>query len=61
MSTKQLVIHALTKLPDDADFADISEQVAFLAAIEEGERAGREGRVVTNDEMKRRLEKWLTE
>ena len=59
MSTKQLVIDALAKLPEDADFADLSEQVAFLAAVEEGERAYREGRVISNEEMKPRLDSWL--
>ena len=61
MSTKQLVINAIAQLPEDADFVDISEQVAFLAAIEEGERAYREGRVISNEEMKRQIESWVAE
>jgi predicted transcriptional regulator len=61
MSTKQIVIEALQKLPEDADFVDISEKIAFMAAIEEGEQAFREGRVISDSEMQGRIEQWLSE
>jgi predicted transcriptional regulator len=61
MSTKQLVIEALQKLPDDADFGDINEKIALLAALREAEDDFAAGRVVSHEEVGRRLEQWLSE
>jgi predicted transcriptional regulator len=61
MSTKQLVIEALQKLPDDADFIDINEKIALLAALQEAEDDFATGRVVSHEEVERRLEQWLAE
>jgi predicted transcriptional regulator len=58
-TAKQIVLEAVHRLPEEADFHDIAEEIAFLAAIREGENDLREGKVVSNDEMKRRLDSWL--
>ncbi len=61
MSTKQLILDAIHRLPDDADFVDVSDEIALLAALREGDEALAAGQVLANDEMKRRIESWLTE
>jgi predicted transcriptional regulator len=58
-TVKQIVLEAVHRLPEEADFHDIAEEIAFLSAVREGENDLREGKVVSNDEMKRRLDSWL--
>jgi len=59
-TAKQMVLEAVHRLPEEADFHDIAEEIAFLAAIREGEKDLHAGKVVSNEEMKRRLNSWLT-
>ena len=60
MTDKQLVIEAVRELPDEASLDEIAERIAILAAIRKGEQAADAGRVVTHDEMKRRVATWLS-
>jgi predicted transcriptional regulator len=60
MRAKEMVLGALHRLPEDIDFKDITEEIAFLAAIREGEDDIKLGRVISNEEMKQRLYSWLT-
>ena len=60
MSIKQQVLSAIQRLPDDIDFKDINEEISLLAAVEEAEDDIRENRVISNEEMKGRIESWLT-
>lgn len=55
-----MVLEAVHRLPEEASFHDIAEEVAFLAALREGQEDLSQGRVVLNEEMKRRLDSWLT-
>ncbi len=58
MSVKEQVLQAINRLPDNADFRDVSEEIAFLAAMKEAEQDIAEGRLITNEQMKTRLDKW---
>ncbi len=60
MSIKQQVLSAIQRLPDDVNFRDVNEEIALLAAVEEAEDDIRENRLVSNTEMKNRIEEWLT-
>ncbi len=60
MSAKQLVLDAIHRLPDDIDLHDIAEEVAFMAAIREAQQQIKEGKVISNDEMKRRIDSWVS-
>ena len=60
MTAKQQVIEAIHRLPEEASFSDIAEEIAFLAAVREGEQDLKQHRVLSNEEMRQRLEKWLT-
>ena len=60
MSIKQQVLSAIQRLPDDIDFKDINEEIALLAAVEEAEDDIRENRIISSEEMKSRLESWLS-
>ncbi len=60
MSIKQQVLSAIQRLPDDIDFRDVNEEIALLAAVQEAEDDIRENRLISNTEMKTRMEEWLT-
>lgn len=55
-TAKQMILEAVHRLPNEATFNDIAEEVAFLAAIRDGEEDIRNGRIVSNAEMKQRIE-----
>ena len=59
-NAKQLVLEAVHRLPEEASFHDIAEEVAFLAALREGQEDIQAGKVISNEEMKGRLDSWLT-
>jgi hypothetical protein len=56
MTAKQMFVEAIHRLPDEATFDDIAAEVAFLAAIRDGEDDIKHGRIVSNAEMKQRIE-----
>jgi len=60
MSVKDQVLQLIHRLPDDIDYRDISEEIAFLAAIEEAERDIEQGRLVSNEQMRSRIAAWTT-
>ncbi|MEO6787504.1 MAG: hypothetical protein ABI318_15340 [Chthoniobacteraceae bacterium] len=60
MSIKDQVLSAIQRLPDDIDFRDVNEEIALLAAVQEAEDDIREKRLVSNDDMKSRIQEWVT-
>lgn len=59
-TAKQMILEAVHRLPDEATFDDIAEEVAFLAAVRDGEDDIKHGRIVSNAEMKQRIEVFLS-
>ena len=60
MSAKEAVLQAIHRLPDDVDYRAIAEEIAFLAALEQGDQDIRSGRVVSNEDVRKRLESWTS-
>ena len=58
MSVKEQILQAVERLPDNIDYRDASEEIAFLAAVREAERDIEDGRLVTNEQMKARIAEW---
>jgi hypothetical protein len=58
MSVKEQVLQAIQRLPDDIDFRDVTDEIALLAAVHEAERDIQEGKLVSNEEMRSRIEGW---
>jgi len=56
---KQQVAEILENLPDDASFEDIQYHIYVRQKIEQGLEDITAGRVVSHDEVQRRLAKWL--
>ncbi len=58
MSVKEQVLQAIQRLPDDIDFRDVSDEIALLAAVHEAEQDIQQGKVISNEEMRSRIEGW---
>ena len=58
MSVKDQVLQAIHRLPDDINYRDVADEIAFLAAVREAERDIDEGRVVRNEQMKTQNAEW---
>ena len=60
MTQKELVLDAISELPDDASLDQIADRVDFLAAIQKGFDQLDRGEGIPHEEMKRQLASWLT-
>lgn len=60
MTQKELVLDAISELPDDASLDEIAERVDFLAAIQKGFDQLDQGEEISHEELKRQLATWLT-
>ncbi|MGB8702992.1 MAG: hypothetical protein WCD18_26550 [Thermosynechococcaceae cyanobacterium] len=60
MTAKELVIHALKKLPEETSIEEILEEIEILAAIQQGECAADAGRVVSHEEVKHMVASWTS-
>jgi predicted transcriptional regulator len=60
VSNKERVIEAVRELPDEATLEEILEHIAIMASIQRGEADADAGRVVTHDEIKKRIASWIS-
>ena len=60
MTQKELVLDAISELPNDASLDEISDRVDFLAAIQKGFDQLDRGEGISHEEIKRQLASWLT-
>jgi predicted transcriptional regulator len=59
MDTKQEMLKAIAELPDEANVEDAIEQLYLLYKIDKGIKQADAGELVTQDEARRRMAKWL--
>ncbi len=57
-STKELLTEFVRDLPEKITLAEAIEELQILDGIREGLRDVAEGRVISHDEMKRRIVEW---
>ena len=57
---KQLARAALDQMPETATLEEMSEELAILAAIQQGEADIAAGRVVSHEEVIRRSAEWIS-
>ena len=58
MSVKDQVLQAINRLPDDIDYRDVADEIAFLSAMRGAEQDIEQGRLLTNEQMKARIGEW---
>jgi len=58
-SVKSQILKAIQDLPDDATVESAMERLYVLYKIEQGIEQADRGQVVSQEEAKRRMERWL--
>ena len=59
MGTKQAMLKAIAELPEEANFEDALERLYLLYKMDKGIKQADAGELVTQDEARRRMAKWL--
>ncbi len=59
-SAKEKMWEIIKAQPEDSSFDDILKELALARMVDRGMEDVRAGRVIDNDEMKRRVCKWQT-
>jgi predicted transcriptional regulator len=57
-AAKERMADVIQNQPEDATYEEILRELAFEQMIASGLKDSREGRTISNDEMKRRLSGW---
>ena len=58
MTAKDKVKALVDALPEDASLEDILKELAYEQMVNKGLSDARAGRVISNEEMKKRIQKW---
>ena len=59
MSTaKEQITELVRRQPDDSSYDEIVRELAFELMVQRGLKDSDEGRVISNEEMKRRIKTW---
>lgn len=59
METKQKILKAIEGLPDDAGVEDALDRLYLLYKVERGLRQADRGELLTPEEVRERMAKWL--
>ena len=57
--TKEKIQKQIDAMPDQFDTEELMERIMFVAQVEEGLKDIAEGRIISHDEAKKRMAKWL--
>lgn len=55
---KEKMVEVIRNQPDDASYEEIMRELAFQSMIEQGLADSRSGKVVSNEELGRRIAEW---
>jgi predicted transcriptional regulator len=59
VTQKEIVLDAISELPDEVSLREIAERIEFLAAIQKGMDQLDRGEGIPHEEIKRQLATWL--
>ncbi len=57
-SIKDQLIQIIKEQPDDSSYEEILRELAFAKMIRKGLEDSEQGRIITNEEMKKRISTW---
>jgi predicted transcriptional regulator len=60
MSSREMVIDLVNKLPEDASLADIAREIELLAGIQEGRRQARRGEGIPAEDARKLVDAWAS-
>ena len=55
---KEQIVRIMNELPDDSSYDEILRELAFERMVARGLRDSDAGRVISNEEMERRIRSW---
>jgi len=55
---KEVAVETIKRLPDECSVEDIMSELNFVAQVMEGLKDAEEGRVLTTEELLKRVEQW---
>lgn len=58
MTAKEKMKAVIEAQPDDATYDEILRELAFRRMVDRGLDDSRQGRTISNDEMRRRIRQW---
>ncbi|RJQ61537.1 MAG: hypothetical protein C4530_06175 [Desulfobacteraceae bacterium] len=58
MTTKERIKEIVENQPEDATYEEIVRELAFAGMVERGLKDVREGRVISNEEVGKRIRLW---
>lgn len=59
-TTKEIAMHTIEELPEEATWEDIQERINFIAGVRKGLRELDEGKGIPHDRVKEEFAEWLT-
>jgi len=60
MSTKEIAIHTIAALPEDASWDDIQERLLFVVGVRKGLQELDDGKTIPHQKVKEEFEEWLS-
>jgi predicted transcriptional regulator len=57
-NVKEKMTKLIQSLPDDASYVEIMKELAFQLMVERGLEDSKKGKVISNEEMKKRINIW---
>ena len=61
MTTKEIAIHTIEELPEDATWDDVQERINFVVGVRKGIRELDEGKGIPHDRVREEFAQWLTD
>ncbi|MCH7756438.1 hypothetical protein IH970_15130 [candidate division KSB1 bacterium] len=58
-TVKEKILNAVNELPEEVSFEDAMERIYFLYKVEKGIQQANAGQVVSHEEARKRMKKWL--
>ena len=60
MTTKEVAIHTIEELPEDATWDDVQERINFVVGVRKGLRELAEGKGIPHGRVREEFAQWLT-
>lgn len=61
MKTKEIAIHVIEELPEDATWDDVQDRINFVAGVRKGLRELEEGKGIPHNRVREEFAQWLTD
>ena len=60
MTTKEITIHTIKELPEDATWDDVQERINFVVGVRKGLRELDDGEGIPHDRVREEFAQWLS-